>query len=153
MKLKRILFLGIAGGVVAAIRKRGAPEQVQQVVERAKDAAPEQVKQAVETVADKVTGDDADAGTERDETRRFSAPAEAGSQPPATPGGPPSDATQVRSTVPDTDDALATKAHDLPDDTVMPDTSDDDPSVQEAEAGAAADAAQIGGKADEPEVP
>ena len=29
MKLKPILFLGIAGGIVAAVRKRGAPEQGQ----------------------------------------------------------------------------------------------------------------------------
>lgn len=120
MKLKPILLLGIAGGVVAAVKKRAG------------------------------AGDDQSGGAE---TPRYAAPAEAGSQPPAEAGGAPSDATQVRSTVPDTEDALATKAHDLPDDTVMPDTSADDPSVQEAEAAAGSDAAQIGGKTEEPEVP
>ena len=67
-------------------------------------------------------------------------------------GGPPSDATQVRTTVDEAED-LITKSHDLPAGTVMPDTSADDPTVQEAEAAAAADAAQIGGRKDEPEVP
>ena len=161
MKLKPILFLAAAGGIIVAVKKRGAPEQVQQVASqaadkasdlaaKAKEAAPEPVKQAV----DKVTpgGDATDSDDDRDATPRYAAPAEAGAQPPATSGGPPSDATQVRTTVDDADE-LATKAHDLPGDTVMPDTSADDPSVQEAEAAAAADAAQIGGKTDEPEVP
>jgi hypothetical protein len=151
MKLKPILFLAAVGGVVTAVRKRGASN----VVEQVKDAAPQPVKEAVEKAVDKVqSGDNGDqAGGERsDETRRYAAPVEAGAQPPATSGGPPSDATQVRTTVGEADD-LATKAHDLPKDTVMPDTSNDDPSVQEAEAAAASDAAQIGGKTEEPEVP
>jgi hypothetical protein len=120
MKLKPLLFLGIAGGIVAAVKKRAASGD---------------------------GGSDTPA-----ETPRYAAPAEAGSQPPATSGGPPSDATQVRTTVDDAD-ALATKAHDLPPDTVMPDVSNDDPVVKEAEAAAAADAASIGGQVDEPEVP
>jgi hypothetical protein len=44
---------------------------------------------------------------------------------------------------------LHTKPHDLPGDAVMPDVSDDDPSVREAEAAAEADAAAIGRNADE----
>jgi hypothetical protein len=73
---------------------------------------------------------------------RYAAPAEAGAQPP---GGDPQ-ATVVRN-VPADD--LQTKPHDLPADTVMPDTSSDDPSVQQAEDAAASDAAAIGKKTDE----
>jgi hypothetical protein len=172
-KLKPVIFLGVAGGVVAALRKRSAkageiasraydaaPEQVKQaagqaaekvsdLADRAKDAAPEQVKQAV----DKVTGG-SDNGGNRDETRRYAAPAEAGSQPPAQDDGAPSDdpqATVARSVPTDPTD-LATPPANLPDDVVVPDTSTDDPAVQDAEAAAAADAAAIGGsgEADEP---
>ena len=82
-----------------------------------------------------------DAGP--DTAPRYAAPAEAGAQPP---GGDPQ-ATAVRSSAPAED--LQTKPHDLPADTVMPDTSNDDPSVQEAENAAAADAAAIGRKGDE----
>jgi hypothetical protein len=42
----------------------------------------------------------------------------------------------------------ATRAHALPADAVMPDVSDDDPSVREAEAAAAADAGSIGDTGD-----
>jgi len=168
-KLKPVLFLGIAGGVVAALRKRSAqagqiasraydaaPEPVKQAAEkasdladRAKDAAPEPVKQAV----DKVTGG-SDNGGDRDATRRYAAPAEAGSQPPAGDDGSPSDdaqATVARSVPADPTD-LATPPANLPDDVVVPDTSTEDPAVQEAEAAAAADAGAIGGsgEADEP---
>jgi hypothetical protein len=172
MKLKPILFLGIAGGVVAAIRKRSdkagelasraydaAPEPVKQaagqaaekasdLAERAKEAAPEPVKQAV----DKATGAGAATGGDDDETRRYAAPAEAGSQPPAGPSGAPSDDPQatVARSVPSDPTDLATPPANLPDDVVVPDTSTDDPSVQEAEAAAAADAAAIGGDADAP---
>lgn len=168
MNLKPILFLGIAGGIVAAVRKRGAPEQVQQyasqaadkasdLADRAKEAAPESVAQAVDSVKDKVgqggNGDQAGQDSSpSDEAPRYAAPAEAGAQPPVSSGGPPSDATQVRTTVDEAED-LVTKAHDLPAGTVMPDTSADDPSVQEAEAAAAADAAQIGGQTTESEIP
>lgn len=147
-KLKPVLFLGIAGGVVAALRKRSsqagevaaraydaAPEPIKQaagqaaekasdLAERAKDAAPEPVKQAV----DKVTGGGDD--------------------------GAPSDdpqATVARSVPTDPTD-LATPPADLPDDVVVPDTSTDDPTVQEAEAAAAADAGAIGSSGeDEPQ--
>jgi hypothetical protein len=160
-KLKTFLFLGAAGGVIAAVRKRASSEQVQQVVDKAKEAAPEPVKQAVDTAVEKVTdaassvtgGDDGDG--DRDATRRYAAPAEAGAQPPAESGGAPSDEpqpTQAHSVAGDNpeDPSLdATRAHDLPKDVVMPDVSDDDPSVQEAEAAAAADARTIGQNADE----
>jgi hypothetical protein len=164
-KLKTFLFLGVAGGVVAAVRKRASSEQVQQVVDKAKQAAPAPVQQAVDTAVEKVTeaassvtgGDGSgDAGDgDRDATRRYAAPAEAGAQPPAEPGGAPSDEpqpTQAHSVAPaiDEDPSLdATRAHDLPADVKMPDVSDDDPSVQEAEAAAAADARRIGTNQDE----
>src|SRR3954454_22316174 len=163
-KLKTLLFIGVAGGVVAAARKRASSEQVQQVVDKAKQAAPAPVQQAVDTAVEKVTdaassvtgggGPDSGAGA-RDATRRYAAPAEAGAQPPAESGGTPSDEpqpTQAHSVAPaiDEDPSLdATRAHDLPKDVVMPDVSDDDPAVQEAEAAAAADARTIGQNADE----
>jgi hypothetical protein len=143
-KLKPVLFLGIAGGVVAALRKRSAQagELASNLADRAKEAAPESVKQVV----DKATGGPENGGGSRDETRRYAAPAEAGSQPPAEAGGSPSDdpqATAVRSVPSDPSD-LATPPKNLPDDVVVPDTSTDDPAVQDAEAAAAADAAAIG---------
>ncbi len=149
-KLKPVLILGIAGGVVAALRKRSgkaaqlagqAAEKASDLAERAKEAAPEPVKQAV----DKVTGDNGDGA--RDETRRYASPAEAGAQPPAQADGAPSDdpqATVARSVPADPTD-LATPPANLPDDVVVPDTSTDDPAVQEAEAAAAAEAGAIGG--------
>ncbi len=153
-KLKPALIIGgIAGGVITAVRKRASSDQLQKaanhaadkasdIAERARAAAPEPLKQAV----DKVTGGDSPAAEE--ETRRYAAPAEAGSQPPADSGGTPADdphATVARSVVAED---LHTKAHDLPDDVVMPDTSNTDPAVQDAEAAAAADAGAIGGDVD-----
>src|ERR1700712_4780140 len=103
-RLKPILLLaGVAGGVVAAVRKRAGSEQIQQaagqasdLAERAKQAAPESVKQAagqaaekasdlaerakdaapeqVKQAVEKVQGGDAPA---TEETRRYAAPAEA----------------------------------------------------------------------------
>src|SRR4051812_25784374 len=104
-KLKTLLFIGVAGGVVAAARKRASSEQVQQVVDKAKQAAPAPVQQAVDTAVEKVTdaansvtgGGDQDSGDgdgDRDATRRYAAPAEAGAQPPAESGGTPSDEPQ-----------------------------------------------------------
>jgi hypothetical protein len=171
-KLKTLLFLGAAGGVVAAVRKRASGEQVQQaaskasdLADRAKQAAPAPVQQAVDTAVEKVTeaassatggdGSSESGDGDRDATRRYAAPAEAGAQPPVESGGAPSDVpqpTQAHSVAPaiDEDPSLdATRAHDLPKDVVMPDVSDDDPSVQEAEAAAAADARTIGQNADE----
>jgi hypothetical protein len=161
-KLKPVLFLGIAGGVVAALRKRASKEQIQQaagkasdLADRAKQAAPEPVQQAVDTVVKTVTDTvGGEKGAERDTTRRFSAPAEAGAQPPAESGGAPADEpqpTQAHSiAVEGADPSLdQTRAHKLPEDVVMPDVSDDDPSVQDAEAAAAADARTIGSGGDE----
>lgn len=146
-KLKPILLLGLAGGVVAVVRKRS--DQAKELAGRAMDAAPEPVKQAV----DKVTGAEDDPAA-RERTRRFAAPAEAGSQPPAEAGGPPSDdpaITRERSAVIAGQDPPleATRAHDLPPGTVVPDTSSDDPAVREAEQAAAADAGSIGGSNDD----
>src|SRR4051812_21386546 len=76
-----------------------------------------------------------------DNQPRYAAPAEAGAQPPTEPGGAPADEPRPSDTPPAED--LQTKPHDLPADTVMPDTSNDDPSVQEAEDAAAVDAAAI----------
>src|SRR4051812_4516269 len=110
-KLKSILLLGAAGGVVVALRRKVG----------AKDS-------------------------EADSAPRYAAPAEAGAQPPSEPGGPPADDPQgtVARGVPA--EELHTKAHDVPADTVIPDASSDDPSVQEAEDAAASDAAAIGEK-------
>jgi hypothetical protein len=178
MKLKPILLLGIAGGVAAVLRKRSgkaselaskaydaAPQPVKDaasqaadkagdLADKAKDAAPEPVQQAVDSAVEKVSGATSDAATggDDDETRRFAAPAEAGSQPPVESGGPPSDdpqATVARSVPADPTD-LATPPANLPDGVVVPDTSTDDPAVQEAEAAAAADAGAIGGETDTP---
>jgi hypothetical protein len=161
-KLKTFLFLGVAGGVVAAVRKRASGEQVQQVVDKAKQAAPAPVQHAVDSAVEKVTeaassvtgGDDGGESGDRDATRRYAAPAEAGAQPPAEGGGAPSDEpqpTQAHSVTeaPEDPSLDATRAHDLPADVKMPDVSDDDPSVQEAEAAAAADARRIGTNQDE----
>lgn len=112
----------LAGGVAVALRKRGGKATDQ-------------------------TAGDADG----DATRRYAAPAEAGSQPPKDTGGAPSDdpqATVARTVASDPAESLRTKPHDLPADTVMPDVSDDDPVVREAEAAAAADAGAIGGNVD-----
>jgi hypothetical protein len=73
---------------------------------------------------------------------RYAPPAEAGVQPAV-----PADEPAPRDTAPAED--LQTKPHDLPEGVVMPDTSNADPSVQEAEDAAAADAAAIGEKTDE----
>jgi hypothetical protein len=73
---------------------------------------------------------------------RYAPPAEAGAQPATPPVEPPP------RTDPPAED-LVTKPHDLPEGTVMPDTSADDPVVQEAEDAAAADAAAIGETVDE----
>lgn len=175
-KLRPILILaGVAGGAIAVVRKRGSGDQIQQaasavadkapdsvkqaasqaasqasdLAERAKDAAPDQVKDAVE----KATGGSS-SGNGADETAespRYAAPAEAGSQPPATESGAPSSdpqATVARTVASDPAESLHTKPHDLPADVVMPDVSNDDPAVREAEAAAAADAGSIGGNVD-----
>jgi hypothetical protein len=82
---------------------------------------------------------------------RYEPPVEAGSQPPTTPGGPPSDASPVRtasSVASEPGDQLNTPQHDPPEGAVMPDTSADDPLVREQEKAAAADAGNVGGNVD-----
>jgi hypothetical protein len=106
-KLKPILLLAAAGGVVVALKKRA----------QAQDA-------------------------ETDNAPRYAPPAEAGAQP-STPPDEPAPRNEPPA------EELHTKAHDLPEGVVMPDTSADDPAVQEAEDAAAADAAAIGEKVDE----
>jgi hypothetical protein len=73
---------------------------------------------------------------------RYAPPAEAGAQPAV-----PTDQPAPRDTTPAED--LQTKPHEVPEGAVMPDASDADASVQEAEDAAAADAAAIGEKVDE----
>ena len=106
-KLKPILILAAAAGVVVALKKRAQAQGAQD------DTAP-----------------------------RYAPPAAAGAQPPT-----PSDEPKTRDDAPA--EELRTKQHDLPEGVVMPDTSADDPAVQEAEDAAGADAAAIGEKADE----
>jgi hypothetical protein len=89
-KLKPLVLLGIAGGIVAAVRKRANPEQLQQAASQAAGAASDLADKAKEAV----TGNGDDAGS-RDETRRDAAPAEASAQPPSEPGGAPSDEPQA----------------------------------------------------------
>jgi hypothetical protein len=106
-KLKPILIVAAAGGLVVALKKRAQAH-----------------------------------GADAETTPRYAPPAEAGAQPAA-----PANDPAPRADTPAED--LQTKPHDLPDDTVTPDTSAADPSVQEAEDAAAADAAAIGKKVDE----
>ena len=155
-------LLAVGGGIVIARKKS---DKAGEIVDRAKDAAPEPVKQAAQQAAD-TAGDLADRAKEAmpssggddqqegsaGEKPRYAAPAEAGSQPPRDTGEAPSDdpqATVARTVHSDPADSLHTKPHDLPPDVVMPDVSDDDPTVREAEAAAAADAGAIGGNVDQ----
>ena len=165
-------LLAVGGGIVIARKKGGG--KAGELVDRAKDAAPEPVKQAAQQAADKagdvaerakdaapdavsdrLPGGDGDGSGGQDnavEKPRYAAPAEAGSQPPRDTGEAPSDdpqATVARTAHSDPADSLHTKPHDLPPDVVMPDVSDDDPTVREAEAAAAADAGAIGGNVDQ----
>jgi hypothetical protein len=161
-----LVLTGVTGAAAAFLKKRGA--KAGDVAQQAADKAPDQVKQAaakaaevasdaverareqaepLKQAADKaVGGDGAPDGADRGE-RRYAAPAEAGSQPPQPDSGDtPSSGSPVV-------DAPASESPELatPDrphgDAVMPDTSNDDPLVREAEAAAAADAGSIGGNA------
>jgi hypothetical protein len=96
-KLKPVLLLGIAGGIVAAVKRRASNEQIQQAASQAASTVSDIADRAKEAV----TGNG--------------------------------------------DDLEATRAHEVPKDVVVPDTSNEDPAVQEAEADAAADAGAIGG--------
>jgi hypothetical protein len=160
MKLKSLLFLAGAAGAIAAVVKRqggaqqlvdAAPQPVKdaaqtagQTVQRAVENAPEPVKQAV----DKVTPGDSDATQAH---QRYEPPVEGLAQTPTEAGGPPSDDTPVSEAAPRTPESgedLHFPEHDLPEDVVMPDTSDDDPLVRQQEKAAAGDAASIGGSVD-----
>jgi hypothetical protein len=175
MKLKPLLFLGAVAGAVAVVKRRGGAEQLAQAapqpvrdaaqqaagaaqsaaqsagatVQRAVQNAPEAVQQAV----DKVTpGDGAAGGDSTQVHERYEPPAEGLAQPPTEAGGPPSDQTPVTEASPRTSEAtedLHFPHHDLPEGTVMPDTSADDPLVRQQEKAAAGDAGSIGGSVDE----
>jgi hypothetical protein len=139
---KLIGGLALAGGATAFLRKRG--QKASELVERAKDAVPD-------AVSERLPGSDSQGNGTSESTPRYAAPAEAGSQPPQDTGEAPSDtppATPAQTGASDPAESLRTKAHDLPEDVVMPDVSDDDPAVREAEAAAAADAGAIGGNVD-----
>jgi hypothetical protein len=173
MKLKPLLFLaGAAGAAAAVVKRRGGAEQLAQAapqpvrdaaqqaagaaqsaaqsagatVQRAVQNAPEPVRQAV----DKVTPSDGGDATQAHE--RYEPPAEGLAQPPTEAGGTPSDQTPVTEASPRTAGAaedLHFAHHDLPEGTVVPDTSDDDPLVRQQEKAAAGDAASIGGSVGE----
>src|SRR5215211_4096926 len=99
MKLKPLLFLAAAAGAAAAVVKRrggadqlaqvvpdpvkGAAQQAGATVQRAVENAPEPIQKAV----DKVTP----GGGEDQPRERYEPPIEGLAQPPAEPGGPPSD--------------------------------------------------------------
>jgi hypothetical protein len=171
MKLKPLLFLlGAAGAAAAVIKRRGGSEQLTQAasaaagavpqpvkdaaqqagatVQRVVENAPQPVQDAVNTVTSAGGGDEASTQS----TERYEPPAEALSQPPATPGGLPSDDVPVHDAPPVSSipgDALNEPEHDLPEGAVMPDTSDDDPLVREQTKAARGAAGAIGGNVDE----
>jgi hypothetical protein len=152
MKLKPLLFIAGAAGVVAAAAKR-RPQAVQTVA----NAAPEPVKQAASTAAETVqravqnVTPGGDEGAQEHE--RYEPPIEAGAQQPVEPGGPPSSAAHVVTGEPVITQpgggGLNEPAHPLPEGTVLPDTSDDDPLVRAEEKAAAGDAGAIGGNVNE----
>lgn len=160
MKLKPLLFLaGVAGAVIAA-RKRGAtppvPPAVSDAASRVSDAVPQPVKEAAqsagETVQRAVQSVTPGDGGDDQPQERYEPPAEGLAQEPATTGGPPSDTPPVTPSsrpASDPEPGLNTPSHDAPEGAVMPDTSDDDPLVREAENAAAADAGSIGGNVDQ----
>jgi hypothetical protein len=113
-----------------------------------KDAA-QKAGETVQQVVDKVTPGE---GGEDQPRERYEPPIEAGAQPPAEPGGAPSDATKVHEApriVSEPGDQLNTPEHDPPGDAVMPDTSADDTLVQQQIKAAEADAGSIGGNVDD----
>jgi hypothetical protein len=148
MKLKPMLFIAGAAGAVAAVAKR-RPQAVQTVA----NAAPEPVKQAAssaaETVQRAVENVTPGNGQSDDQPReRYEPPIEAGAQEPASPGGPPtSEATVVggEPVISQPGGGLNEPEHPLPEGSVMPDISDDDPFVRQQEREAAGDAGSIGG--------
>src|SRR4051794_14836047 len=151
MRLKPLTLLAGAAGAIAAMAKR-RPQAVQTVV----NAAPEPVKQAASTAAetvqravDTVTPGD---GGDTQAHERYEPPIEAGAQEPESPGGPPSsDATAIHAEplVEQPGGQLNEPEHPLPEGSVMPDISDDDPLVRAEEKAAAGDAGAIGGNVNE----
>lgn len=168
MNLKPLLFVaGAAGAVAAAAKSRAGRSQISQAASSVGSAAPAPVEQAVQSATetvqrvaqnapgpiqkavDKVAPETGEGDQPRE---RYAPPIEAGAQPPATPGGPPSSDTtaiQAPRVASEPGDALNVPEHGLPEDVVMPDTSADDPLVREATNAAAADAGSIGGNVDE----
>ena len=159
MKLKPLLFLaGVAGAVVAA-RKRGAtppvPPAVSDAASRVSEAMPQPIKEAAqsagETVQRAVQSVAPGDGGDDQPQERYEPPTEGLAQQPTTAGGPPSDIPPVTPSDQSASSAedLHTKAHETPEGAVMPDMSNDDPLVREAENAAAADAGSIGGNVDQ----
>jgi hypothetical protein len=167
MRLKPLLFLaGAAGAAAAVVKRRVGGDQLSQAANAATAAVPQPVKQAaqqagetvqravesapepIQKAVDKVTpGDRGDQPHER-----YEPPIEAGAQPPVEPGGPPSDAAEVIEASPRASlagDQLNEPEHGPPEGSVMPDTSADDPLVQQQTKAAAGDAGAIGGNVDE----
>jgi hypothetical protein len=147
MNLKPLLFLAGAAGAAAAVMKRRG-----QSVQDLASAAPEPVRQAATTAAETVQRavQNVTPGNGGDDQpkERYEPPIEAGAQQPATPGGPPtSDATVVggEPVVSQPGGGLNEPEHPLPEGSVMPDVSDDDPLVRQQERAAAGDAGSIGG--------
>jgi hypothetical protein len=170
--VKKLLFLAAAGAVAVIVKRRGGAEQLAEAapqpvrdaaqqaagaaqsaaqsagatVQRAVENAPAPVQQAV----DKITPSGGSDATQVHE--RYEPPAEGLAQPPVEAGGAPSDQTPVTETSPRTAGAaedLHFARHDVPEGTVVPDTSDDDPLVRQQEKAAAGDAASIGGSVGE----
>ena len=160
MRIKPLLFLaGVAGAVVAARKRGGAappiPDAVTEAASRVTEAVPQPVKDAAQSAGETVQRavqnvSPGEAGGEQAE-ERYEPPAEGLAQPPTTAGGPPSDTPPVTpSEQPASDHSdLHTAGHEPPEGAVMPDVSDDDPLVREAENAAAADAGSIGGNVDQ----
>jgi hypothetical protein len=165
MRLKPLLFLaGVAGAVVAA-RKRGGgappiPDAVTDAASRVSEAVPQPVKDAAqsagETVQRAVQSVAPGDGGDDQPQERYEPPAEGLAQQPTTAGGTPSDippvtpSDQTASSQSVSDEpGLHTPSHEPPEGAVMPDISDDDPLVREAENAAAADAGSIGGNVDQ----
>jgi hypothetical protein len=127
---------------------KDAAQQAGETVQRAVQNAPAPIQQAADRVASATGGDS--GATEGQE--RYEPPVEGLAQEPATTGGPPSDASPVTDApriVSEPGTQLNVPEHAPPEGAVMPDMSDDDPLVREAENAAAADAGSIGGNVDQ----
>jgi hypothetical protein len=150
MKLKPLLFVAGAAGTAAAVMKRRG-KSVQDVVSAAPAPVREAASTATETVqraVQNVTPGDSGGEQQTQQHERYEPPIEAGAQPPAETGGPPSSqaaVTEAEPLVSQPGGELNFPQHDPPEGSVMPDTSDDDPYVRQEEKRAAGDAGSIGG--------